>query len=151
EVAEDPIAGGDDRIRGLVIHRLELTIRERRRFFKFDEDADERWMFAQSADRIVLDRALRLRAVQRVVGDGDFAEGIFFDSHAFNASSFAFDSSNTFLCSDSPCASIVTIAMKSSTQRCQIASGDPRSSQSTASTRLIDAAQTCAAPPIACR
>src|SRR4051794_6711118 len=38
-------------------------------------------MFAQSADRIVLDRALRLRAVQRVIRDADFAEGVAFGSH----------------------------------------------------------------------
>src|SRR5882672_881505 len=113
-------------------------------------------MLAQSADRIVLDRALRLRAVQRVVRDADFAEGVAFGAHSllaqtFIASSRAFDSSNTFLCSDWPCASIVTMAMKSSTLKCQMASGDPRSIQSTPSTRLIDEAQTCAAPPMACR
>ena len=39
-------------------------------------------MLAQAADRIVLDRALRLRAVQRVVRDLDFAEGVAFVAHA---------------------------------------------------------------------
>jgi len=38
-------------------------------------------MLAQSADRIVLDRTLRLRAVKRVVRNEDFAESVAFDSH----------------------------------------------------------------------
>ena len=43
----------------------------------------------------------------------------------------------TSLCSDRPWASMVTIAGKRSTHRCQIASGLPRSIQSTPSTRVM--------------
>lgn len=49
------------------------------------------------------------------------------------ASSTAVDSS-TSLCSELPCASIVTMAAKSSTSRCHMASGMPNSSQSTPAT-----------------
>ncbi len=79
EVAEDLVAGGDDRVGHALVHRAELEICLRRGALEEDERADQLGMRAQSADRIVLDRALRLRAVERVIGDGDFAERVFFE------------------------------------------------------------------------
>src|SRR5439155_15453387 len=45
---------------------------------EIDERADEGRMLAQSADRIVLDGALRLRAPQRIGGHFDVAQRVFF-------------------------------------------------------------------------
>ena len=72
-VVEQLIASADDRIGQPRIERTKLAIRKRSRLLQQDERTDEHRMLAQSADRIVLDRALRLRAIQRVLRDSDFA------------------------------------------------------------------------------
>src|SRR5213075_37568 len=81
EVAEDVVAGGADRLGQARLERAQLAVGQRRRFFQDDEGADEFGMLAEAADGIVLDGALRLRAVEGVVGNGDGAEGVAFESH----------------------------------------------------------------------
>src|SRR5437762_36428 len=74
------IERGDDRVGELRLQALELFVPERGGFFEVDERADEGRMLAQSADRIILDRTLRLRAPQRVGGYLHVAERVFFDA-----------------------------------------------------------------------
>ena len=80
ELAQDPVARGDDRVGELLVHRAQLTIGQRGRALEQDEGADEERMLAKPADGIVLDGALRLRPVQGISRDADFADGVAFDS-----------------------------------------------------------------------
>jgi hypothetical protein len=82
EVGEDHVARGDDGLRHRLLHDAELVIGERGGALQEDEGADELRVLAKAADRVVLDGALRLCAVQRVVRDLNVAEGVFFRSHA---------------------------------------------------------------------
>ena len=83
EISEELVARANDRVAGVVIHRAEVAIGQRGGLLQVNECADERRMLAQPADRIVLHRALRLRAPKRVIGDRDLTEGVSFDSHRF--------------------------------------------------------------------
>ena len=82
EVREDAVARSDDCLRTFFVQGAELAVGEGRRALEQDECADELRMLAQPADGIVLDGALRLRAIQCAVGDVHFAQCVFFDPHA---------------------------------------------------------------------
>src|SRR5258707_5242367 len=81
EVGEDAVARADDGVGGYPLERAKLLVRQRGRLLEQNERTDEDRMLTQAADRIVLDRALRLRAVEGVVRNLDFSQSVFFDAH----------------------------------------------------------------------
>jgi hypothetical protein len=79
-LAQDRVACGNDGVRDLRFHRAQLAVGKSRRFLQENESADEERVLAEPADGIVFDRALCLRAVERISRDADFADGVAFDS-----------------------------------------------------------------------
>jgi len=74
-----------DRRRTFGIERIELDVRRRRRPLDETERADEVARHAQTAQREIVDRALRLRAPQRVRGDLQLPQTIVLDAEVFRA------------------------------------------------------------------
>ena len=75
---EDLVARRDDRVASLRVQATRLAVRDRFRLLDLHQRADEGGERMETADRIVVDAALRLRAPQRPCRDFDLAEGVLF-------------------------------------------------------------------------